>query len=350
MRIIVQHEIKGRLRFSTGKRRLTNEDADMLLYYLYSLRQVTSAKVYERTGNAVVWYKGEREALLSAITSFSFENRELRRLVPDNTGRELMNQYKEKLVMKAAVHGLCKVFLPAPLAAAKAAFQSVHFIREGIRCLAKGRLEVPVLDAAAIGISLLRRDIPTASSVMFLLGIGEILEEWTHKKSVADLARSMSLNVEKVWVKQGDTEILTQVREVKEEDIICVHMGNMIPLDGVVVCGEAMVNQASLTGESVPVKKEAGAYVYAGTVLEEGELQIQVKKASGSTKYEKIVSMIEDSERMKSSLEGRASHLADSLVPFSFAGTVLTYLLTRNVTKAISILMVDFSCAPSFYD
>ena len=345
MRIIVQHEIKGRLRFSTGKRRLTNEDADMLLYYLYSLRQVTSAKVYERTGNAVVWYKGEREALLSAITSFSFENRELRRLVPDNTGRELMNQYKEKLVMKAAVHGLCKVFLPAPLAAAKAAFQSVHFIREGIRCLAKGRLEVPVLDAAAIGISLLRRDIPTASSVMFLLGIGEILEEWTHKKSVADLARSMSLNVEKVWVKQGDTEILTQVREVKEEDIICVHMGNMIPLDGVAVCGEAMVNQASLTGESVPVKKEAGAYVYAGTVLEEGELQIQVKKASGSTKYEKIVFMIEDSERMKSSLEGRASHLADSLVPFSFAGTVLTYLLTRNVTKAISILMVDFSCA-----
>lgn len=345
MRISIQHEIKGRIRFSTAKKRMTLEEADTLFYYLYSLKGVTAAKVYERTGDAMVRYTGDRMELIHGITAFSFENSQLRKLVPENTGRDLMNLYKEKLVMKVAVHCLCKMFLPAPLAAAKAAIQSVHFLKEGIRCLARRKLEVPVLDATVIGVSLCRGDIATAGSVMFLLGVGEILEEWTHKKSVADLARSMSLNVEKVWVKQGDTEILTDVREVKAEDLICVHVGNMIPLDGVVAEGEAMVNQASLTGEGIPVKKSSGSYVYAGTVVEEGELTIQVKQSAGSTRYEKIVTMIEDSEKLKSSLEGKAAHLADSLVPFSFFGTILTYALTRNVAKALSILMVDFSCA-----
>lgn len=345
MRISIQHEIKGRIRFSTAKKRMTLEEADTLFYYLYSLKGVTAAKVYERTGDAMVRYTGDRMELIHGITAFSFENSQLRKLVPENTGRDLMNLYKEKLVMKVAVHCLCKMFLPAPLAAAKAAIQSVHFLKEGIRCLARRKLEVPVLDATVIGVSLCRGDIATAGSVMFLLGVGEILEEWTHKKSVADLARSMSLNVEKVWVKQGDTEILTDVREVKAEDFICVHVGNMIPLDGVVAEGEAMVNQASLTGEGIPVKKSSGSYVYAGTVVEEGELTIQVKQSAGSTRYEKIVTMIEDSEKLKSSLEGKAAHLADSLVPFSFFGTILTYALTRNVAKALSILMVDFSCA-----
>lgn len=345
MRISIQHEIKGRIRFSTGKKRMTVAEADTLLYYLYSLEGVTSAKVYERTGNATVCYRGDRMALIHGVTAFAFDNLEIQKLVPDHTDRELMGVYKEKLVTKVAVHGLCKLFLPAPLKAVKAAIQSVHFLREGIRCLAKRKLEVPVLDATVIGVSLLRRDITTAGSVMFLLGIGEILEEWTHKKSVADLAQSMSLNVEKVWMRQGDTEILTDVRKVKEQDLISVHMGTMIPLDGIVQGGEAMVNQASLTGEGIPVKKGQGSYVYAGTVVEEGELLIQVKQSAGSTRYEKIVTMIEDSERLKSSLEGKAAHLADSLVPFSLLGTILAYGLTRNVSKALSILMVDFSCA-----
>lgn len=345
MRIKIQHEIRGRIRFSTVSRRLSTEEADMLLYYLYSLKGVTSAKVYERTADAAVSYTGDRMALIKGITSFSFENRELRKLVPENTGRDLMNTYKEKLISKVAVHCLCKVFLPKPLMAVKAAVQSVHFIKEGICCLAKRKLEVPVLDATVIGVSMARGDIATAGSVMFLLGIGEILEEWTHKKSVADLARSMSLNVEKVWLKQEEAEVLTDVRKVQAGDTISVHVGSMIPLDGIVTSGEAMVNQASLTGEGIPVRKGAGSYVYAGTVVEEGDLLIQVKQSAGSTRYEKIVTMIEDSERLKSNLEGKAAHLADSLVPFSFFGTVLTYVLTRNVTKALSILMVDFSCA-----
>lgn len=345
MRIKVQHEIQGRIRFSTDRKRMTVKEADMLLYYLYSLEGVTSAKVYERTGNAAVRYTADRRALIQKITAFSYNNEEIEKLVPENTGRDLMNLYQEKLVMKVVTHGLCKLFLPTPLKAVKAVVQSVHFLREGVRCLAKRKLEVPVLDATVIGISILRRDIGTASSVMFLLGIGEILEEWTHKKSVADLARSMSLNVEKVWLVQEETEILTDIRKIKAEDRIAVHMGNMIPLDGVIEKGEAMVNQASLTGEGIPVKKGIGSYVYAGTVVEEGELLIHVKQSAGSTRYEKIVTMIENSERLKSSLEGRAAHLADSLVPFSFFGTILTYVLTRNVSKALSILMVDFSCA-----
>ena len=345
MRIKIQHEIKGRIRFSTQKKKMTAREADMLLFYINSLKHVTSAKVYERTGDSVVCYTGSRQELLRNLVAFSFENKELQEKVPENTGRELMNQYKEKLIGKLAGHFLCKLFLPAPAAKVKAVIQSLHFIKEGLKCIRRRKLEVPVLDAAAVSVSLIRGDVNTASSIMLLLGVGEILEEWTHKKSVADLARSMSLNVEKVWKKEGDAEILTEIQDIKEQDLICVHMGNMIPLDGIVVQGEAMVNQASLTGEGIPVKKEDGAYVYAGTAVEEGELTVQVKQSAGSTRYEKIVSMIEDSERLKSSLEGKAAHLADRLVPFSFLGTILTYLLTRNVTRALSILMVDFSCA-----
>ena len=345
MRIKIQHEIKGRIRFSTQKKKMTAREADMFLFYINSLKNVTSAKVYERTGDSVVCYTGSRQELIRNLVAFSFEDKELQEKVPENTGRELMNQYKEKLVSKLAIHFLCKLFLPAPAAKAKAVIQSLHFIKEGLKCIRRRKLEVPVLDATAITVSLIRGDVSTASSIMLLLGVGEILEEWTHKKSVADLARSMSLNVEKVWKKEGDTEILTEIQDIKEQDLICVHMGNMIPLDGIVTQGEALVNQASLTGEGIPVKKEKDAYVYAGTVVEEGELTIQVKQSAGSTRYEKIVSMIEDSERLKSSLEGKAAHLADRLVPFSFLGTILTYLLTRNATRALSILMVDFSCA-----
>ena len=345
MRIKIQHEIKGRIRFSTQKKKMTAREADMLLFYINSLKHVTSAKVYERTGDSVVCYTGSRQELIRNLVAFSFEDKELQEKVPENTGRELMNQYKEKLIGKLAGHFLCKLFLPAPAAKVKAVIQSLHFIKEGLKCIRRRKLEVPVLDAAAVSVSLIRGDVNTASSIMLLLGVGEILEEWTHKKSVADLARSMSLNVEKVWKKEGDAEILTEIQDIKEQDLICVHMGNMIPLDGIVTQGEAMVNQASLTGEGIPVKKEKDAYVYAGTVVEEGELTIQVKQSAGSTRYEKIVSMIEDSERLKSSLEGKADHLADRLVPFSFLGTILTYLLTRNVTRSLSILMVDFSCA-----
>ena len=345
MRIKIQHEIKGRIRFSTQKKKMTAREADMLLFYINSLKHVTSAKVYERTGDSVVCYTGSRQELLRNLVAFSFEDKELQEKVPENTGRELMNQYKEKLIGKLAGHFLCKLFLPAPAAKVKAVIQSLHFIKEGLKCIRRRKLEVPVLDAAAVSVSLIRGDVNTASSIMLLLGVGEILEEWTHKKSVADLARSMSLNVEKVWKKEGDAEILTEIQDIKEQDLICVHMGNMIPLDGIVTQGEALVNQASLTGEGIPVKKEKDAYVYAGTVVEEGELTIQVKQSAGSTRYEKIVSMIEDSERLKSSLEGKAAHLADRLVPFSFLGTILTYLLTRNATRALSILMVDFSCA-----
>ena len=345
MRIKIQHEIKGRIRFSTQKKKMTAREADMFLFYINSLKNVTSAKVYERTGDSVVCYTGSRQELIRNLVAFSFEDKELQEKVPENTGRELMNQYKEKLVSKLVIHFLCKLFLPAPAAKAKAVIQSLHFIKEGLKCIRRRKLEVPVLDATAISVSLIWGDVSTASSIMLLLGVGEILEEWTHKKSVADLARSMSLNVEKVWKKEGDTEILTEIQDIKEQDLICVHMGNMIPLDGIVTQGEALVNQASLTGEGIPVKKEKDAYVYAGTVVEEGELTIQVKQSAGSTRYEKIVSMIEDSERLKSSLEGKAAHLADRLVPFSFLGTILTYLLTRNATRALSILMVDFSCA-----
>lgn len=345
MQIKILHEIKGRIRFSSLRNRFTIEEADLLLNYLYSIDSVVSAKVYERTGDGVVCFCGDRNAILDQLEKFSFDEVTWLDTVGTDSGRAMMAEYKERLVTKIAVHYLCKFLLPSPLARVRAIFHSLHFIREGLRCLRRRALEVPVLDATAIGLSLIRRDFATAGSIMFLLGIGEILEEWTHKKSVSDLARSMSLNIEKVWLKTGETAVLTDIRQVESDDIILVNMGNLIPLDGIVVAGEAMVNQASLTGESIPVKKEFGAYVYSGTALEEGHLEIQVKQVAGMTRYEKIVSMIEASDKLKSSVEGKASHLADQLVPYSFLATGLTYLFTRNITRALSILMVDFSCA-----
>lgn len=345
MKIIIRDESRGRIRFTFGKKRFTEKQADMLLYYLLSLDQVEKAKVYQRTGSAAVTYTGEKQTLLKEILKFRFESDEIAALVPEHTGRALANEYQDRIVTKVVLHYLLNVVLPRPLRNLKALILSVKYLKEGLKCLWKKRLEVPVLDATAIGVSMLRNDFKTASSVMFLLGIGDILEEWTHKKSVEDLARSMALTDEKVWVKSGEDEVLVPVKSVKAGTLICVHMGRQIPLDGVVVDGEAMVNQASLTGEGVPVHKDAGAYVYAGTAVEEGDLLIRVEKAQGSTRYEKIIKMIEESEKLKAGLETKASNLADRLVPWSFAGTALTYLLTGNVTKAISILMVDFSCA-----
>lgn len=345
MQITVQHEIKNRIRFSTGLPKLSAEDADLLLFYLSSLEQVESAKVYERTGNATVTYTGSRNVLLDWIQAFSFEDEKLRALLPENNARELTSYYQEKLISKFILHYLCKLLLPKPLCKVKAVLMALHFVRAGLKCLVHRKLEVPVLDATAITASILRGDFKTAGSIMFLLGTGEILEEWTHKKSVADLARSMSLNVEKVWLVHNGTEELVPLSQIRENDTISVRMGTVIPLDGIVTAGEAMVNQASLTGEGIPVKKEPDSYVYAGTVVEEGSLQILVKNAAGETRYEKIVTMIESSEKLKSSLEGKASHLADKLVPYSFLSAALTWALTRNTTKAISILMVDFSCA-----
>ena len=345
MKIIIRDESRGRIRFTIGKTRFTGEQADMLLYYLLSLSQVNKAKVYERTGSAVVLYEGDRSVLLREVLKFSFEEKAIKALVPEHTGRELNKQYQDRIITKVAVHYLLKWILPTPLNRLKTIIMSVRFLREGLLCIAKRQLQVPILDATAITVSILRGDYDTASSVMFLLGIGEILEEWTHKKSVDDLARSMALTDEKVWVKSGEDEVLVPVKQVEAGTLISVHMGRQIPLDGVVVSGDAMVNQASLTGEGIPVHKESGAYVYAGTSVEEGDIVIRVEKAQGATRYEKIIKMIEESEKLKAGLETKASNLADRLVPWSFAGTALTYLITRNVTKAISILMVDFSCA-----
>lgn len=306
---------------------------------------MTEVKVYERTADAVICYKGEREEILTVLKQFSYEKAEVPETVLSSSGRQLNEEYKERLITKTVLHYGSKLFLPMPVRAVITSVKSVKYIWKGIRCLAHGRLEVPVLDATAISVSVFRKDFATAGSVMFLLGIGEIIEEWTHKKSVGDLARSMSLNVKKVWLKREDQEILVKSSEVQPGDEIIVHMGNVIPFDGEVSDGEGMVNQASLTGEAMPVRRVSGQSVYAGTVLEEGELQIRVKAVTGSTRYEKIVSMIEDSEKLKSSVEGKAEHLADRLVPYTLLGTGAAWLLTRNVTRTLSVLMVDFSCA-----
>ena len=345
MKIYIKHEIQGRIRFHMDKESLTVRQADMLLYYITSIPGVRKGKVYERTGNGVIWYEGDRREILERLSGFRWDEETILEMVPKNTGRALNQEYKEKLIQKVVVRLFTKTFLPAPLRAAYVVFRSVKYLYHGIRCLVKGQLKVEVLDATAIAVSILRGDTETAGSVMFLLGIGELLEEWTHKKSVADLARSMSLNVEQVWLKTEEGEVLVPISKIREGDLVVVHVGNVIPLDGIVDWGEAMVNQASMTGESIPVKKDRGSYVYAGTAVEEGGITIKVKKAAGSTRYERIVKMIEDSEKLKSSLEGDAENLADALVPWSLGGTILTWMLTRNVTRALSILMVDFSCA-----
>ncbi|MDO4278010.1 MAG: heavy metal translocating P-type ATPase [Lachnoclostridium edouardi] len=345
MKFIIKHEMKGRIRLHLCQNQMTVRQADLFQYYVMSLTGVTSVKVYERTGDAAIVFSGSRENLIEEIQRFSYNHSGLSELVPKNSGRQLNQEYKEKLMQKVMVRAFTRSLLPAPLRAVYTTVHALRYIVKGLRCLIKGRLEVEVLDATAISVSIFRMDFNTAGSVMFLLGIGELLEEWTHKKSVGDLARSMSLNVKKVWQNIDGTEVLTPVSQIQEGNLITVHMGNVIPLDGVVVSGEAMINQASMTGESLPVKKEKDMYVYAGTAVEEGEITLCVKKTAGDTRFERIVNMIEDSEKLKSSVEGKAATLADALVPWSLGGTALTWLLTRNVTKALSILMVDFSCA-----
>lgn len=345
MKFYIKHESRGRIRIHLAQKRMSSVQAETLLYYLQNQNQVSFAKVYDRTGDAVICYEGERAAVIRMIQLFHYEEVELPTGLLESSGRALNNEYQEKLISKVIYHFGRKWLLPAPIRAIYTTVVSVKYIWKGIQTLAQGKIEVPVLDATAIGVSMLRGDYGTAGSVMFLLGVGEMLEEWTHKKSVGDLARSMSLNVGKVWLKKDGQEILVPSEKIVAGDEIVVHMGNMIPFDGEVSNGEGMVNQASLTGESVPVRRTLGSIVYAGTVLEEGELTILVKQTGGSSRYEKITAMIEESEKLKSGLESKAEHLADRLVPYSLGGTALTYLLTRNATKALSILMVDFSCA-----
>ena len=345
MKFYIKHESRGRIRIHLAQKRMSSVQAETLLYYLQNQNQVSFAKVYDRTGDAVICYEGERAAVIRMIQLFHYEEVELSTGLLESSGRALNNEYQEKLISKVIYHFGRKWLLPAPIRAIYTTVVSVKYIWKGIQTLAQGKIEVPVLDATAIGVSMLRGDYGTAGSVMFLLGVGELLEEWTHKKSVGDLARSMSLNVGKVWLKKDGQEILVPSEKIVAGDEIVVHMGNLIPFDGEVSNGEGMVNQASLTGESVPVRRTLGSVVYAGTVLEEGELTILVKQTGGSSRYEKITAMIEESEKLKSGLESKAEHLADRLVPYSLGGTALTYLLTRNATKALSILMVDFSCA-----
>ena len=345
MKFYIKHESRGRIRIHLAQKRMSSVQAETLLYYLQNQNQVSFAKVYDRTGDAVICYEGERAAVIRMIQLFHYEEVELPTGLLESSGRALNNEYQEKLISKVIYHFGRKWLLPAPIRAIYTTVVSVKYIWKGIQTLAQGKIEVPVLDATAIGVSMLRGDYGTAGSVMFLLGVGELLEEWTHKKSVGDLARSMSLNVGKVWLKKDGQEILVPSEKIVAGDEIVVHMGNLIPFDGEVSNCEGMVNQASLTGESVPVRRTLGSVVYAGTVLEEGELTILVKQTGGSSRYEKITAMIEESEKLKSGLESKAEHLADRLVPYSLGGTALTYLLTRNATKALSILMVDFSCA-----
>ena len=345
MKFVIKHEIKGRIRIHILQSRMTFEQADTLEYYLSNNKLVTSVKVRERLQDATISYIGSREDIIKLLTSFKYNNVEVPEVYLQNSGRELNREYWDKLVNKVFLYGANKIFLPNPIRECITLTKSVKYLWNGVRTLASRKIEVPVLDATAIGVSIARNNMNTAGSIMFLLGIGEILEEWTHKKSVDDLARSMSLNVGKVWLCQGEQDILVSTSDVKAGDLVRVHMGNIIPFDGTVVSGEAMVNQASLTGESIPVQKNAEGIVYAGTVLEEGELVIRVDQTNGSSRYEKIVTMIEESEKLKTSMESKASHLADKLVPYTLLGTGLTYALTRNATKALSVLMVDFSCA-----
>lgn len=325
--------------------RMTLHRADVLEAYLNHHDAIEKATVYERTGDVVLYYRGRRADAVQALSRYKFDQPELDALVTTADSRKLNQEYQEKMCDLVAGHFFRKLFLPAPIRAAYTVWRSIAFVWKGVRCLLHRRLEVEVLDALSIGVSVLRGDFSTAGSVMFLLNLGSLLEEWTRKKSLDDLARSMALNVDKVWVRSQGTEVLLPLTKVQPGDEIVVRSGNMVPLDGTVIEGEAMVNQAALTGESMPVRKAKGATVYAGTVVEEGECVFLAKAAGGANRYDKIVAMIEESEKLKSSTENRALELADKLVPWCLAGTVVTYALTRNVTRAISILMVDFSCA-----
>ena len=345
MKCQILHEGKGRIRVHVCNVRMTLHRADVLEAWLNNQDTIDKAVVYERTGDVVITYTGKRTDAVRALAAYKFDDPELDALVTSADSRKINQEYQSKMYNLVVGHYLRKFFLPAPIRAAYTAFRSLSFVWKGIKCLWHRKLEVEVLDALSIGVSVLRGDFSTAGSVMFLLNLGSLLEEWTRKKSLDDLARSMALNVDKVWVRSQGTEVLVPLTKVQPGDEIVVRSGNMIPLDGTVIEGEAMVNQAALTGESMPVRKVEGSTVYAGTVVEEGECVLTATAAGGANRYDKIVSMIEESEKLKSSTENRALELADKLVPWCLAGTVVTYALTRNVTRAISILMVDFSCA-----
>lgn len=346
MKFTIKHESRGRMRVHMEQYRMTYEQADTLLYVIHNHRNVTFVKVYDRTADAVIEYVGDREQIIELLRHFHYESANVPQTVIKTSGRELNNSYQEKLIGSVVWHYSKKLLLPLPIRIALTIGRSVKYIGIGLKCLLQRKIEVPVLDATAITVSLITKDFSTASSIMFLLGIGELLEEWTHKKSVDDLARSMSLNVSKVWLRTPENqEILVESSKIEKGDKVVVHMGNVIPFDGEVVDGDAMVNQASLTGESVPVQRTVGNTVFAGTVVEEGEITIRVKEVEGNNRFDQIVTMIEESEKLKSELEGKAEHYADKLVPWTLGATGLTYLLTRNVTKAMSILMVDFCCA-----
>ena len=345
MKCTILHETRGRMRVRLCCRRMTLEQADVLEYYLRAVDGVQSVKVYDRTRDAVVVYAGRRSELIRALGAFSFAKAEAMELVPEHTSRALNREFEDKLAVTVMRRCISRLFLPVPVTTAISLFRSVKYIKEGCKALLQGRLSVAVLDAAAVTVSMVRGDFATAGSVMFMLRLGEILEEWTHKKSVADLASAMSLRVDSVWQQVNGTEVLTKITDVKPGDRIVIRTGGMIPLDGRVVEGEAMVNQSSLTGESMPVAKHPGSPVYAGTVAEEGECVISVEKVSGSGRYDRVVRMIEESEKLKSTAEDKASRMADRLVPYTFLGTGLVWLFTGNVTKTISVLMVDFSCA-----
>ena len=346
MKFTIKHESRGRMRVHMEQYRMTYEQADTLLYVIHNHRNVTFVKVYDRTADAVIEYVGDREQIIELLRHFHYESANVPQTVIKTSGRELNNSYQEKLIGSVVWHYSKKLLLPLPIRIALTIGRSVKYIGIGLKCLLQRKIEVPVLDATAITVSLITKDFSTASSIMFLLGIGELLEEWTHKKSVDDLARSMSLNVSKVWLRTPENqEILVESSKIEKGDKVVVHMGNVIPFDGEVLDGDAMVNQASLTGESVPVQRTVGNTVFAGTVVEDGEITIRVKEVEGNNRFDQIVTMIEESEKLKSELEGKAEHYADKLVPWTLGATGLTYLLTRNVTKAMSILMVDFCCA-----
>ena len=345
MKCSILHESNGRIRVHIARGKMSLRQADILEYYLRSKPFVRDVKVYDRTGDAVIFYRGGRCDVIAALAKFRYDDEKITALVPEHTGRALDRQFEDRLIFLLAKKAFSMLFLPEKIRFVIAVIKSLKYIIETLKCIMKREMRVEILDATAIAVSLLRGDRKTAASVMFLLSLGELLEDWTHKRSVDDLARTMSLGVDKVWLIKDGTEILVPINTVEAGAEISVRTGSMIPLDGVVTAGEAEVNQASMTGESLPVHKKPGSYVYAGTVVEDGSVTVRVDKTSGSGKYDRIVKMIEESEKLKSNAESKAARLADKLVPYSLGGTLLTYLLTRNATKALSVLMVDFSCA-----
>lgn len=345
MRATIEHESRGRMRLRLRQKKMTLRQADLLEAWLKGQPWARDAVVHERTCCVILTYGGDRETVLSAIGSFTWAGAEETVTLPSHSTRALNREFQEKLVGKVLMKGVSTLFLPAPLRIARVVWHMIPFLSKGLRCLGRRRIKVELLDALSIGISAFRRDFGTAGTVMFLLEIGELLEDWTRKKSVADLAESLSLHVDRVWLKTSAGDVLTPIGQIRPGDQVVVRAGGVIPLDGVVAQGEATINQASLTGESVPVAKRPGSAVYAGTVVEEGECILDVKQASGQGRYDQIVEMIQRSEQMKSATEAKASNLADRLVPYTFAGSLLSFALTRNVTRALSVLMVDFSCA-----